>query len=181
LKDGLDDFTDSLKSRHPEAEDASGLHGPAGARRFEPRSQDFCDRLRRASSTVKTLQRRIVKRLAARFCATPPSCPEQLDQAPHLLIFLRREKILKPAKPPIDSLHRLVCLFGDCGAGRSTSIDIELVTTFSDETNWINITTVLLVGMMLVSNRSNRRERLLIIIFVSPATDLTRRSGGRIL
>jgi hypothetical protein len=59
--------------------------------------------------------------------------------------------------------------------------DIELVTTFSGETNWINITTVLLVGMMLVSNRSNRRERLLIIIFVSPATDLTRRSGGRIL
>jgi hypothetical protein len=47
---------------------------------------------------------------------------------------------------------------------------MELVTTFSGETNWINITTVLLVGMMLVSNRSNRRERLLIIIFVSPAT-----------
>jgi hypothetical protein len=42
---------------------------------------------------------------------------------------------------------------------------MELVTTFSGETNWINITTVLLVGMVLVSNRSNRRERRLIIIF----------------
>ena len=32
-----------------------------------------------------------------------------------------RSSILKPAKPPIDSPHRLLCLFGDCGAGRSTS------------------------------------------------------------
>ena len=46
------------------------------------------------------------KWLATRFYATPPSFPEQLDQAPHLLIFLRRENILKPAKPPIDSLPR---------------------------------------------------------------------------
>jgi hypothetical protein len=46
---------------------------------------------------------------------------------------------------------------------------MELVTTFSDETNWSSITNgslVVLVGMMLVSNRSNRRERLLLIIFV---------------
>jgi hypothetical protein len=43
---------------------------------------------------------------------------------------------------------------------------MELVITFSGETNWINITTVLLVGMVLVSNRSNRRERLRVIIFV---------------
>jgi hypothetical protein len=34
---------------------------------------------------------------------------------------------------PIHSLHRLPCLFGDCGTGRSTSSDIELVTTFSGE------------------------------------------------
>jgi len=45
-------------------------------------------------------------------------------------------------------------------------IDMELVTTFSGETNWINITTGLLVGMVLVSNLSNRRVRLLLIIFI---------------
>jgi hypothetical protein len=46
--------------------------------------------------------------------------------------------------------------------------DIELVTTFSGETNWSSITSglVVLVGVMLVSNRSNRRERFLLIIFV---------------
>ena len=47
--------------------------------------------------------------------------------------------------------------------------DIELVTTFSGEKNWSSINTgslVVLVGMMLVSNRSNRRERLLLIIIV---------------
>jgi hypothetical protein len=43
---------------------------------------------------------------------------------------------------------------------------IEPVTTFSGEKNWINITTGLLVGVVLVSNRSNRRERLRVIIFV---------------
>jgi hypothetical protein len=46
---------------------------------------------------------------------------------------------------------------------------MELVATFSGETNLSSITTgslVVLVGMMLVSNRSNRRERLLLIIFV---------------
>jgi hypothetical protein len=53
------------------------------------------------------------------------SFPEQRDQAHHLPIFLRRKALLKPAKPPIDSLHHLLCLFGDCGAGRSTSSDIE--------------------------------------------------------
>src|ERR1700676_4037743 len=92
----------------------------------------------------------------------------ELDQAPPLLIFLRSEKSFKPAKPPIDSLHRLPRLFGDGGAGRSTWSDIELVTTFSGETNWSSITSglVVLVGMMLVSNRSNRRERLRVIIFV---------------
>ena len=46
------------------------------------------------------------------------------------------------------------------------SIDIELVTTFSGETNWSINTTGLQVGMTLVSNRSNRRERLLLIILV---------------
>ena len=45
---------------------------------------------------------------------------------------------------------------------------MELVTTFSGETNWSSITSglVVLVDMMLVSNRSNCRERLLLIIFV---------------
>jgi hypothetical protein len=106
--------------------------------------------------------------LAARFCATTTSFPEQLYQAPHLLVFLGSKSLLKPAKPPIDSLHRLLRLFGAGVAGRSTSIDIELVTTFSDETNWSSNTTgllVVLVGMMSVSNRSNRRERFLLIIF----------------
>ena len=115
---------------------------------------------------TKTFGRPRFKGLPARFQTATASFPEQRDQAPHFLIFLRSESILKPAKPPIDSFHRLLCLFGDCGAGRSTSIDIELVTTFSGETNWINITTGLLVGMTLVSNRSSRRERLLLIIFV---------------
>ena len=92
--------------------------------------------------------------------------PEQRDQAPHLLIFLRCESILKSAKLPIDSLHRLLCLFGVCGAGRSTSSNIQLVTTFSGERNWSAITIGLLVGMMLVSNCSSRRERLLLIIIV---------------
>jgi hypothetical protein len=47
--------------------------------------------------------------------------------------------------------------------------DMELVTTFSGEKNLSSMTTgslVALVGRMLVSNRSNRRERLLLIIFV---------------
>jgi hypothetical protein len=106
------------------------------------------------------------KRLTTRFQATPPSFPEQLDQAPHLLIFLRGKARLKSAKPPIDSFHRRPCLFGDCGAGKSISIDIELVTTFSGDKNWSIISTGMLVGMTVVSNRSNRRERLLIIIIV---------------
>jgi hypothetical protein len=110
-----------------------------------------------------------VKWLAIRFQAPATSFPEQLDQAPHLLIFLGSKSLLKPAKPPIDSLHRLPCLFGDGVAGRSTLNDMELVTTFSGETNLSSMTTgslVVVVGMMLVSNRSNRRERLLLIIFV---------------
>ena len=110
--------------------------------------------------------------LTARFQTATASFPEKRDQAPHLLIFLRSKTRLKPAKPPIDSPHRLLCLFGDCVAGRSTSIDIELVTTFSGETNWSSITIGLLVvsvGMMLVSNRSNRRERFLLIIFIVSA------------
>ena len=116
-----------------------------------------------------TFARPHFQRLPACFHTATASFPEQLDQAPHLLVFLGSKTRLKPAKPPIDSLHRLLCLFGDCGAGRSTSIDMELVTTFSGETNWSSITTglrVVLVGMMLVSNRSNRRERLLLIIFI---------------
>src|SRR3984893_8619696 len=92
--------------------------------------------------------------------------PGERDQVPHLLIFLRSKALLKPAKPPIDSPHRLPCLFGDCGAGRSTSSDIEPVTTFSAETNWIVIATGWLIGMTWVSNRSNRRDRLLLTIFV---------------
>ena len=54
------------------------------------------------------------------------------------------------------------------GSWRSTSSDMELVTSFSGETNWSSITTgllVVLVGMM-VSNRSNRRERLRVIILL---------------
>jgi hypothetical protein len=76
--------------------------------------------------------------------------------------------VSKLANPPIDSLHLLPCFLTGV-AGRSTSSDIELVTTFSDETNWSIISTGLLVmpvGMLLVSNRSNRRERFLLIIFV---------------
>jgi hypothetical protein len=45
------------------------------------------------------------------------------------------------------------------------------VTTFSGETNWSSMTNgsrVVLVGVMLVSNRSSRRERFLLIIFVVP-------------
>jgi len=97
------------------------------------------------------------------------SFPEERDQAPHLLVFLGSKARLKPAQSPIDRLHRPRHLFGDCGAGRSTSIDIEPVTTFSAETNWSSMTNgsrVVLVGMILVSNRSNRRDRLLIIIVV---------------
>jgi hypothetical protein len=51
----------------------------------------------------------------------------------------------------------------------STSIDIEPVTTFSTETNWSSMTNgsrVVLVGMILVSNRSNRLERFLLNILV---------------
>jgi hypothetical protein len=102
------------------------------------------------------------KALATRFRATSTSHPNQLGQAFFLLIFLRSKSLLNPAKPPIDSLHRLLCLFGDGGAGRSTLSDMELVTTFSAETNWSSITNGslgMLVGMMLVSNRSNRRDR----------------------
>src|ERR1700694_5377761 len=35
----------------------------------------------------------------------PPSSPEELDQAPHLLIFLRKKSLLKPAKPSADRSH----------------------------------------------------------------------------
>ena len=104
---------------------------------------------------TKPFARPYFKRLAARFRATAASFPEQRDQAHHLLIFLRSKSILKPAKPPIDSFHRLLCLFGDCGAGRSTLNDMEPVTTFSGETNLSSMTTgslVVVVGMMLVSN-----------------------------
>jgi hypothetical protein len=116
---------------------------------------------------VNNLARPQFKRFTSRFRAPPTSFPEQRDQAPHLVIFLGSKTLLKPAKPPIDSLHRLPCFFWDCGAGRSTSSDIELVTTFSGEKNWSIIATgllVVLVGMMLVSNRSNRRDRLLVIM-----------------
>jgi hypothetical protein len=117
----------------------------------------------------KTFTRPHFKRLPARLQTAATSFPEQLDRARHLLIFLRSKSLLKPAKPPIDSLHRHLCLFGDGVAGRSTLSDIELVTTFSDETNLSSMTTgsvVVVVGMMLVSNRSNRPERPLLIIFV---------------
>ena len=94
------------------------------------------------------------KGLPARFQTATASFPEQRDQAKVLLPHRRRESVLKSAKLPIDSLHRLLCLFGDCGAGTSTSSNIELVITFSGEKNWSSITTGLLlvvVGMMLVS------------------------------
>jgi hypothetical protein len=110
-----------------------------------------------------------VERLVTRFCATAAPFPEQRGQAHHLFIFLRSKTLLKSAKPPIDSLHRHLCRFGNGGAGRSTLSDMELVTTFSGEKNWSSINTgplVVVVGMMLVSNRSNRRDRLLLIIFV---------------
>ena len=66
--------------------------------------------------------------LPTRFQTATTSFPEGRDQASHLLIFRRSKTRLKPAKPPIDSLHRLY-LLGDFGTGRSTSSDIELVTT----------------------------------------------------
>ena len=106
------------------------------------------------------------KGLPARLQTATASFPKKRDQARHLLIFLWSKTLRKPAKPSIDSLHRLPCLFGDCGAGRSTSIDIEPVTTFSAETNWIVIATGWLVGMTRVSSCSNRRERFFLIIFV---------------
>ena len=74
-----------------------------------------------------------VRRLSTRFQTPATSFPEQRDQAPHLLIFLRSNSLLKPANSPIDSLHRLLCVFGDGVAGRSTLSDIEPVTTFSGE------------------------------------------------
>jgi hypothetical protein len=114
---------------------------------------------------VNNLARPQFKRLPARFQTATASFPKKRDQAPHLLVFLRNQSLLKPAESSIDSLHRLPC-FLTGSAGRSTSIDIEPVTTFSAETNWIVIATGWLVGMTLVSNRSNRRERLLLIIFV---------------
>ena len=70
------------------------------------------------------------------------------------------------------SVAILTAFFGrhSASAGRSTLNDIEPVTTtFSAETNWssINIgSLVVVLGMMLVSNQSNRRERALLIIFV---------------
>jgi hypothetical protein len=93
--------------------------------------------------------------LPARFQTATASFQEQLDQVPHLLIFLGSKTLLKCAKPPVDSLHRLPCFFLTSGAGRSTSSDTELVTTFSGEKNWSIIATgllVVLVGMMLVFN-----------------------------
>ena len=86
--------------------------------------------------------------------------PEKLDQAK---VFLPHSTA-EACEATYASLHRLSCFFLICVAGKSTSSDIELVTTFSGETNWINITTGLLVGMTVVSNRSNRRERLLLIM-----------------
>src|ERR1700680_3160773 len=94
-------------------------------------------------------------RFPASFQTATASFSEKSDQAPHLLIFLRSKTRLNPATPPIDSLHRLPCLFGNCGAGRSTSSVMELVTTFSGEKNRSIISTGLLVGMTVVSNRSN--------------------------
>src|SRR3977135_2946106 len=64
------------------------------------------------------------KGLPARFQTATASFPEKRDQARHLLIFLWSKTLRKPAKPSIDSLHRLPCLFGDWGHGellRSTS------------------------------------------------------------
>src|ERR1700674_2860133 len=58
-----------------------------------------------------------LKRLPARFRTATASFPKKRDQVPHLLVFLRSDDVLKPAKPPNDSLHRLPCLLGDCGAG----------------------------------------------------------------
>src|ERR1700681_177895 len=81
------------------------------------------------------------KGLPARFQTATASFPKTGDQAKVLLPRLRCESLLKPANSPIDSLHLLLCLFGDCGAGRLTSSDIELVTNFSGEKNWsINTT-----------------------------------------
>jgi hypothetical protein len=81
----------------------------------------------------KTFEWPVFRRFPARFQTATASFPEKRDQAPHLLIFLRRNTHLKPAKPPIDSPHRQRGLFGDFGTGRSTSSDMELVTTFSGE------------------------------------------------
>src|ERR1700730_4811683 len=69
------------------------------------------------------------KRLTTRLQTATASFSKKRDQTKVRLSHLRSESILESAKPPINSLHRLPCLFGDCGAGRSTSSDIELVTT----------------------------------------------------
>src|ERR1700681_77447 len=53
----------------------------------------------------KTLAWPQFKRFTTRFCAPLTSLPEQRDQAPHLLIFLRNKTFLKPAKPSADRSH----------------------------------------------------------------------------
>src|ERR1700687_5407777 len=45
------------------------------------------------------------KRLPACFQTATASFPEQRDQAPHFLIFLRSKSLLKPAKPSADRSH----------------------------------------------------------------------------
>ena len=98
-----------------------------------PASQDVSNRYRPISISSKPFVWPHFTGLPALFQTTPTSFPEQRDQTHHLLIFLRRVSILKPAKPPIDSLHRHLCRFGEGVAGRSTLSDMEPVTTFSGE------------------------------------------------
>jgi hypothetical protein len=71
--------------------------------------------------------------LAVRCIASWPSKAFRAFRAVLRSFGFKWRSILKPAKPPIDSLHRLLCLFGDGVGGRSTLSDMEPVTTFSGE------------------------------------------------
>ena len=70
-----------------------------------PHSQNVGNRQMPVLILSKTLAWPQFKRFTTRFCAPLTSLPEQRDQAPHLLIFLRSKSLLKPAKPSADRPH----------------------------------------------------------------------------
>jgi hypothetical protein len=54
---------------------------------------------------VNNLARPQFKRLPARFQTATASFPKKRDQAPHLLVFLRNQSLLKPAESSADRSH----------------------------------------------------------------------------